>query len=608
MEVSDPASDKYGQTWTAEEVIDAFRPADETVEAVKQWLAFEGISDMIHSDNKGWIAFDAPTSVVEGLLHTEFHEYQDSLSGDVRAACDKYHVPKNIQHHIDYITPGVKLVAPLKAQMLGRRATGLEQGKHGHPPLKHAPGNSDRLTNTNDLAHCDEVITPACIAALYGIPQGYSAIPGNSMGIYESLLEFWDQEDLDLFFSNYAPRIPKGTHPIDYLIDGAVAETTNVSEAGGETMLDLDLAYPIVYPQTITIWNEDDLNYQGEADVEYLGGFNTWLDAMDGSYCTYSAYGETGDDSKDHLDPLYPDPLPGGYKGKLQCGVFKPTNVMSISYGGPEHTVPIAYQKRQCNEFLKLGLQGVSFFFASGDAGVGEYPPPYGDGCVGPDQTIFTPDWPVNCPYVTAVGATKVYPGHTVFQPESVVLDFVGDPYAVNYSSGGGFSNIYPQPDYQKAAVATYLTKHDPGHKYYSKLAADAPNPVLPDPAALSGNTGGIYNRIGRGYPDVAANGDNIATYAGGEFGLSGGTSASTPIFAAVINRINEERLKVGKKSVGFLNPTFYAHPEIFNDITNGTNIGCGVDGFPAAPGWDPSTGLGTPNYPKMLKFFLSLP
>lgn len=79
-----------------------------------------------------------------------------------------------------------------------------------------------------------------------------------------------------------------------------------------------------------------------------------------------------------------------------------------------------------------------------------------------------------------------------------------------------------------------------------------------------------------------------------------------------------------GKGPVGFLNPTLYANPQVLNDITNGTNIGCGVDGFPAVEGWvslqlsqqsdadnvyqDPVTGLGTPNYPKMLELFLSLP
>lgn len=61
--------------------------------------------------------------------------------------------------------------------------------------------------------------------------------------------------------------------------------------------------------------------------------------------------------------------------------------------------------------------------------------------------------------------------------------------------------------------------------------------------------------------------------YVGGEFGLSGGTSASTPIFAGVVNRLNEERLNVGKGPIGFLNPSLYANPLMMNDITNGRDI-----------------------------------
>lgn len=52
------------------------------------------------------------------------------------------------------------------------------------------------------------------------------------------------------------------------------------------------------------------------------------------------------------------------------CGTFTPTNVISLSYGGQESDLPISYQKRQCLEYMKLGLQGVSFLFASGDSGV----------------------------------------------------------------------------------------------------------------------------------------------------------------------------------------------------------------------------------------------
>lgn len=133
------------------------------------------------------------------------------------------------------------------------------------------------------------------------------------------------------------------------------------------------------------------------------------------------------------------------------------------------------------------------------------------------------------------------------------------------------------------------------------------------------------YSLIPSRYPDVAANGDNIAIFQNGEFLIAGGTSASTPIFASLINRINELRLNAGKSTVGFINPALYSHPEMLNDITNGTNPGCGTAGFSAVRGWDPVTGLGTPalqawrkssynddtgtpNFPKMVDFFMSLP
>jgi tripeptidyl-peptidase I len=94
-------------------------------------------------------------------------------------------------------------------------------------------------------------------------------------------------------------------------------------------------------------------------------------------------------------------------------------------------------------------------------------------------------------------------------------------------------------------------------------------------------------------YSNVAANGDNIAVFIDGQFTISGGTSASTPIFASLVNRINELRLNSGKSTVGFINPALYSHPEMLNDITNGTNPGCGTAGFSAARGWDPVTGSG---------------
>jgi tripeptidyl-peptidase-1 len=71
---------------------------------------------------------------------------------------------------------------------------------------------------------------------------------------------------------------------------------------------------------------------------------------------------------------------------------------------------------------------------------------------------------------------------------------------------------------------------------------------------------------------------------------------------------INQERALVGKGPVGFVNPVLYANPGVFNDITSGCTGGCGTTGFCASPGWDPVTGLGTPNFPQLLQLFLSLP
>lgn len=452
MDISDPASPNYGKHWTAQEVIDAFRPTQQTEHTVRQWLVDAGIqeSSITHSDNKAWFAFHATTQQMENLLHTEYHEYEDVRTGGVMPACERYHVPTHVQEHIDYITPGIKLMAPHSDSASSgwqdlKKRDWPSGGKPSHRPSK-PPGWKHWKPNwsphgpnqRHNVSNCDVEITPACIAALYHIPPApRRADPRNSMGIFESELQFWDQPDLDSFFTNFTD-IPNGTHPIDHNIDGGVAKTTDVSAAGVEAMQDLQLAYPIVYPQTITIWNTDDPNYQSWANDTYTWGFNSLLDAIDGSYCTYTAYGETGD--LPGVDPTYPDPAPDGYKGKLQCGVFKPTNVFSLSYGGQEADVPIAYQKRQCNEYLKLGLQGVTFLFASGDSGIGNYP--FAEdgptGCLGPKYDIFNPTWPNTCPYVLNVGATKVYPGRTVYEPESAVYDPAGQPYPVNFSSGGG--------------------------------------------------------------------------------------------------------------------------------------------------------------------------
>lgn len=65
--------------------------------------------------------------------------------------------------------------------------------------------------------------------------------------------------------------------------------------------------------------------------------------------------------------------------------------------------------------------------------------------------------------------------------------------------------------------------------------------------------------------------------------------------YVSIVSNINGVRLAAGKGPVGFINPTLYANPNAFNDITVGdikctTNICC-QSGFVATAGWDPATG-----------------
>ncbi|PYH83323.1 subtilisin-like protein [Aspergillus uvarum CBS 121591] len=596
MEVSHPESARYGQYWTADQVHDMFSPSEEAVEAVREWLASAGIdhSRVVHSDNKGWLAFDAYAHEAENLLKTKFHEHESAGSASIRVGCDSYHVPEHIQHHIDYITPGVKLTPVVKKSKKVKRASQLGHASNLKAVTGDAIISSKAKLLPTELQGCGSNMTPTCIKALYKIPDATKATKGNTLGLYEQG-DYFAKADLDLFYEAYAPWVPQGTYPIPALIDGAnYSVPTDSSWNTGESNIDIDMAYALIYPQQVTLYQVDDQYYEPR-EVATTNLFNTFLDALDGSYCTYSAYGEKGNDPD--IDPVYPDHNAGGYKGKLQCGVYKPTNVISASYGQAEKDLPVAYTKRQCNEFLKLGLQGHSILFASGDYGVASFAGDGGNanGCLGPEAKIFNPQYPSNCPYVTSVGGTMLYADQTYEDRESVMHVNLGGT-ASNFSSSGGFSNYFPQPEYQKKAVATYFKRAHLTYPYYSELEVDF------------NTTKGLYNRIGRAYPDVAANGANFRAYMGEELYHFYGASLASPLFASVLTLINEERLAVGKGPVGFINPVLYEHPEALNDITNGTNAGCGTYGFSAIPGWDPTTGLGTPNYPKLKKLFLSLP
>lgn len=109
---------------------------------------------------------------------------------------------------------------------------------------------------------------------------------------------------------------------------------------------------------------------------------------------------------------------------------------------------------------------------------------------------------------------------------------------------------------------------------------------------------------LARAIPDVSAAAVNYQVItAGGGAASESGTSASTPVFAALIALVNDARLAAGKPSLGFVNPALYQiKGGVGSDIITGNNKNpsCST-GYPALPGWDAITGLGTPLYETLM-------
>ncbi|KAG9941557.1 subtilisin-like protein, partial [Aureobasidium melanogenum] len=580
-EVSHPESPKYGQHWTAQEVADHFAPSDETISSVMDWLIASGISsDSIKlSKGKNWINLEASADQAESLLNTKYHVYEHGVTGQPHIGCDEYSLPKHLKDHIDFVTPSLHFDTRVtERKKVEKRDVTPNTGKQiGQPSSGSTPVLGQWINKSQfitQLEQCDEQITPNCLKALYQIPKSTGKSVKNSYGIVEYTPQAYVPSDLDLFFANFSTK-QVGDRPITDFIDGGVIQATNRSFSfNGESDLDLEYAMTLIYPEKVTLYQVGDL-------VEGAS-FNNFLDAIDASYCTY----EGGDDPSQ--DAVFPDPAAGGYKGNENCGTFAPTKVISTSYGYNEADLTPFYEKRQCDEYMKLGLMGTSVLYSSGDYGVAGN----GGQCIAANGTYnsgkdgrFNPSFPGTCPYVTSVGATQVIPGTNIIEALATGTQPEEACETVIYS-GGGFSNVFDMPSYQASAVKSWFKNYPPPY------GADRFN-----------NT-----QKTRGYPDVSANGANYIIAIDGAFGLVYGTSASSPTFGSILTIINERRLQLGKSSIGFINPTLYAHPEVLNDITQGGNQGCGTPGFSASKGWDPVTGLGTPNSIKMMALFLSLP
>ncbi|KAH9013722.1 peptidase S8/S53 domain-containing protein [Lactarius hengduanensis] len=267
------------------------------------------------------------------------------------------------------------------------------------------------------------------------------------------------------------------------------------------------------------------------------------------------------------------EPLPGDmYLESLEY-LLRKTDIpqtISISYGATEWHVPQEYARVLCTLFAQLGARGVSVLFPSGDEGVGK------DCEDDSGNFLFVPEFPASCPYLTAVGGTG---GH--------------DPEVAAPLSGGGFSDHFPRPVYQDVASPC---PHSSLAKAPNMLASTIVAVVasLTSPPKLSDSQSSSETMVLLWMARAARLPHSQLTI-----------NAQT--VAGIISLLNDYLITNGGPPLGFLNIRLYDDGFAgLNDITSGSNPGCGTDGFSAAPGWDPVTGLGTPDFEKLQNIFMT--
>lgn len=108
-EISDPSHARYGQHFTLDEVNELITPLEESIEAVREWLAENGIHPHQYTESpaRDWVSFSIPVQHAESLLDTEYSVYKHGETGEHLIRTDRYSLPLELHNHIDLVAPSI---------------------------------------------------------------------------------------------------------------------------------------------------------------------------------------------------------------------------------------------------------------------------------------------------------------------------------------------------------------------------------------------------------------------------------------------------------------------------------------------------------------------
>jgi subtilase family serine protease len=247
-----------------------------------------------------------------------------------------------------------------------------------------------------------------------------------------------------------------------------------------------------------------------------------------------------------------------------------PGAIISQSFGGDETFVKKGFidETRAHGVYADAVAMGDTVLAATGDWGAS-----------GTSDAGIAAWYPASDPLVTAVGGTEGKPWPQGLQ---------------NATGGYGGEETWNESRFGGGATG------------------GAPSQLFPAPAYQAGLTG----HAARTVPDVAFNASAAAgnvIVIGGRHMIVGGTSVSTAEWAGILALVNQARAATGNGPIGQANPALYAlaknHPDAFHDVTTGNNtFDPAFPGFSAGPGYDLTTGLGTPDVAKIVGYLAGVP
>ncbi|KAK4121515.1 tripeptidyl-peptidase-like protein [Parathielavia appendiculata] len=541
----------FGQHLSRDEVLWHRQPPDATARAVSSWLKSSGIRDL--NNQGGLISFDVSASAVKSLFQADlgYYAYNGSDSEPVLRALS-YTIPSWLRDYIDFVHPLTNFMPPRPRRGHRRRPKPRPWPWNPKPTTRPSPWTliptksaislptSTRVPSHEELfpnLPCFAATVPDCIKKLYNMSYTPAAKPASPVRL--GIAGFLEQWILHSDVDLFLDIMAPLLPPTYNFTVELINNGTNPQDSPSNAGIEasLDVQYAM------------GLAYPSQIIYYVTGGRGTKLDAMTGE-----AFPDSESDNEPFLEFL---------DHVLSKPDSEIPHVLSISYSDDEVSVPRAYAHRVCDQFAALAARGVSVLVATGDGGAA------GTGktqCFSRELQAkrYVTTFPADCPYVTAVGAT----------------DNVAPPVTGAAFSSGGFSDFFARPEWQEEVVRGYVE----GLKKRN------------DTTRLA-----LFNHTGRAMPDISAIGSGFQILMGGENGQVYGTSASTPVVAAMVALVNDARMRAGMPSLGWLNPLLYSGrvKKVLRDVTVGESAGCRfpdgtrADGWLAGEGWDAVTGLG---------------